>query len=142
MTKRFRAPDLPDDEPDPPRTEPSGSRRPPIRRPPTAVATRRPRDPRDFGPSYYGRRMRMMERMPRLVLAAVLWIASVAGGATGMPLALLLASTLCAALCTWSALAAEGALRSLRRRGRWLRVRRLRSRRRITPREERRLPAT
>jgi len=139
--RRLSPPGLPDDEPPPPTTEPRAGLGPPRRRPPTAVATRRRPEHPGFGASYHGRRLRGIERVPRAILAGLLLAAATAGGAAGMSLLPMLVLGIGGVLCAWAAATGEDAVRSLRRGGRLLRLRRFRARSRRVARDARRLPA-
>jgi hypothetical protein len=69
-------------------------------------------------------------------MAALLLFVTVPGAVAGAPADVLSMSGAAIVLCAWAGLAGEDAGRSLRRRGRWLRLRLTRTRRRISaPRE-------
>jgi hypothetical protein len=120
--RRLPPPDLPEDDPLPPDTQPNGRLDPPRRRPPVAVATARPRPPHRFQPSWYRPGLGGTQRGARLLLAVTLGTGALLSASAALPAMFTVALGGWALRSVWAFGAAEEVERTLRRRWRWLRL--------------------
>ncbi|HKP76054.1 MAG TPA: hypothetical protein VJT67_10960 [Longimicrobiaceae bacterium] len=120
--RRLPPPDLPEDDPLPPETEPAWGFDPPRRRPPTAVAAARPRQPHRFEPSWYHPGLGGTQRGARLMLAITLGAGMVLSVSAALPVMVTLALGGWAMRSAWAFGAGEELERTVRRRWRWLRL--------------------
>lgn len=121
-------PDLPEDDPPPRETQPGRALVPPRRRPPTAVATARPRGPFANQPSWYRPGLGGTQRGARLLLALMLGAGALLSVSEALPVAVSLVLGGWGARAAWAFGAGEEVERTLRRRWRWLRLQRHRAR--------------